>query len=344
MQKKKSLRSSLVLKNKKKTDNKKGGKLIVTHAANFHVDDLFGTACAILLFEKRGYKKSQIKIKRSLDPKVWATADILLDIGRVYNPKKDRFDHHQDLNITHSNGLKYAAFGLFWKKYGKEMCSFYTDLPKNSQKIADRVEDKLVVPIDSEDNGVDLFRPTIENVRPFTIRDVVEMECTPDPFSGGDDTSKEKVKNFDRGFFNLIPFAKHIIERSIMDAEAHVKIEKIAQKYFAEAPDKRVIILPQFLGYGFSKMKDPLVTIYPNARGDWSAKAVRLVSGQFPSRIYFPEKWAGLNGEELAKVSGVSDAVFCHKGLFLAVAKSKEGAIALVNIMFKEAGFLPIKA
>ncbi len=303
-------------------------KLIVTHSANFHVDDVFGTACAILLFEKKGFKN--IKVKRSLDPLVWAEGDIVLDIGRVYNPAKNRFDHHQEVKITHKNGIKYAAFGLVWKKFGKTLCG--------SQKVADRVEEKLVVPIDAEDNGVDLYRQTMEDVKPFTIRDVVENECARGFFSDQDD-----AKRFDKGFFNLMPFAKHIIQQSITEAKGYIQVEKIAEKYFKEAKDKRVIILPQFLGYGFSKMKEPLVTIYPDARGNWSAKAVRVASGQFASRIYFPEKWAGLNGEDLAQVSGVSDAVFCHKGLFMAVAKTKVGAIALVNAMFKDAGFLPVK-
>lgn len=301
-------------------------KLIVTHSANFHVDDVFGTACAILLFEKKGFKK--IKVKRSLDPKVWAEGDIVLDIGRVYNPSKNRFDHHQDLKITHKNGIKYAAFGLVWKKYGKFLCG--------NQKVADRVEEKLVVPIDAEDNGVDLYRQTIEDIRPFTIRDIVENECSRGFFS--DDN-----KRFNIGFLNLIPFAKHIIQRSIDEAKEYLAIEKAAEKYFKNAKDKRVIILPQFLGYGFSKMKEPLVTVYPDARGNWSAKAVRLASGQFASRIYFPKAWAGLSGNELEKVTGVQGAIFCHKGLFLSVAKTKEGAIALVNLMFKEAGFLPVK-
>jgi len=34
----------------------------------------------------------------------------------------------------------------------------------------------------------------------------------------------------------------------------------------------------------------------------------------------------------LAKVTGVPDATFCHNGRFLAVAKSKEGALKLAEI------------
>ncbi len=305
-------------------------KLIVTHSANFHVDDVFGTACVILLMEKKGFK---YKVKRSLDPKVWAEGDIVLDIGRVYNPSKNRFDHHQDLKITHKNGIKYAAFGLVWKKYGKFLCG--------SQKVADRVEEKLVIPVDAEDNGVDLYKPIIDGVKPFGLKDIIENECSVGFF--GNNSSKEDPKRFDKSFMNLLPFAKFIIESAIEESKNYSRTEKIAEKCFKEAKDKRVLILPQFLGYGFSKMKEPLVTIYPDARGNWSAKTVRVNPGQFDSRIYFPKSWAGLNGDEMAKVSGVPDAHFCHKGLFLAVAKTKEGAIALVNAMFKEAGFLPVK-
>lgn len=317
---------------------KREPKLIVTHAANFHVDDVFATAAAVLLFEKSGLKKSEIKIKRSLDPQVWKKADVLLDIGAVYNPSKNRFDHHQGIptkDSAHANGIAYASFGLFWKKYGKKICG--------SAKVAERVEEKLVVPIDAGDNGIDVYKPIIEGVLPFDIKEIVEIECAASRFVGDGKIPVDDNKNFDRGFMNLLPIAKHLIECSILAAKSHVAVEKIAMKYFEEAPDKRVIILPKFLGYGFAKMKEPLVTIYPDARGKWSAKVVRVTPSQYASRIYFPKSWAGLSNDEMALVSGVPDAVFCHKGLFLAVAKSREGAIELVNKMFKEAGFLPVK-
>ena len=54
--------------------------------------------------------------------------------------------------------------------------------------------------------------------------------------------------------------------------------------------------------------------------------------GMFEDRMKLPAAWAGLRDEELAKVTGVPDAVFCHRALFLAVAKSKEGALALAKL------------
>ena len=49
--------------------------------------------------------------------------------------------------------------------------------------------------------------------------------------------------------------------------------------------------------------------------------------------VWFITGSQDLYGDEtLQKVTGVEDAVFCHKGLFLAVAKSKEGAIKLAEL------------
>ena len=46
----------------------------------------------------------------------------------------------------------------------------------------------------------------------------------------------------------------------------------------------------------------------------------------------FPTAWRGLNGQELSETSGVDNAVFCHKGGFFAVAKTKEDALKMANL------------
>ena len=72
---------------------------------------------------------------------------------------------------------------------------------------------------------------------------------------------------------------------------------------------------------------------YPRrGSANWGVGLVPTGEGQFQDRMKLPEAWAGLRDEELAKVTGVPDAVFCHRALFLAVAKSKEGALALAKL------------
>jgi uncharacterized UPF0160 family protein len=77
---------------------------------------------------------------------------------------------------------------------------------------------------------------------------------------------------------------------------------------------------------------EPLYTIQPNTDGSWRVTGIHAKEFSFEVRHPFPKAWAGLRDEELAKVTGVSDAVFCHNGLFLTVAKSRESAIKLAQL------------
>ena len=77
--------------------------------------------------------------------------------------------------------------------------------------------------------------------------------------------------------------------------------------------------------------QEPLFIIYGDNQ-DWSVVAMRKEINNFENRKDFPQAWSGLTGEEFQKISGVSDTIFCHRGLFLAGAKSKEGAIKLAEL------------
>ncbi len=60
-------------------------------------------------------------------------------------------------------------------------------------------------------------------------------------------------------------------------------------------------------------------------------QAVPQALGTFANRKALPEAWAGLQAAELAAVTGVEDAVFCHGARFLAVARSRDGILELVR-------------
>ncbi|HYE38724.1 MAG TPA: MYG1 family protein, partial [Ramlibacter sp.] len=57
----------------------------------------------------------------------------------------------------------------------------------------------------------------------------------------------------------------------------------------------------------------------------------------FTARADLPEPWAGLRDAELAAVTGVPDATFCHNGRFIAAAKSYEGAHTLATLALQAA-------
>jgi len=110
---------------------KKNKKILVTHNGTFHADDLFATATLALVFN------GNIKVIRTRDEEIIKKADFVYDVGGIYNPEKNLFDHHQKEGAgKRENGIPYASFGLVWKKFGKKICG--------SQKVADEVDQKLV--------------------------------------------------------------------------------------------------------------------------------------------------------------------------------------------------------
>src|SRR3989338_8586955 len=107
---------------------------------------------------------------------------------------------------------------------------------------------------------------------------------------------------------------------------------------YKNTQDKRIIVLDKKYPFEYTlhNFPEPLFVVYPRENdegGDtWGVKSVREDPKTFKNRKNFPKSWAGLRDEDLEKASGVLDAVFCHSGLFMAVAKSKEGAIKLAKL------------
>ena len=83
--------------------------------------------------------------------------------------------------------------------------------------------------------------------------------------------------------------------------------------------------------YALIAYPEPLFVISPRSDGGWSVYTIPVEFNSFESRKSFPREWGGLKGEELQSLSGVSDALFCHKDCFLCAAESREGAITLAQ-------------
>ncbi len=80
-----------------------------------------------------------------------------------------------------------------------------------------------------------------------------------------------------------------------------------------------------------SEAPDALFVIYPKRQG-FGVETVPVALGTFENRRDLPAAWAGLENADLAQVTGVDDALFCHSKRFLAVARSREGAERLAAL------------
>lgn len=283
-------------------------KKLVTHNSTFHADDLFATATLSIL------NKGNIKVIRTRDTRLIETADYVYDVGGIYDSSINYFDHHQKGGAgERGNGIPYASFGLVWKTYGEEICG--------SKEVANLIEEKLVQAIDANDNGISLFDVKGE-VAPYTIQDL--LFCFR--------PSWKEEQDYDKAFMELIPIAVRIISREIIRTKDALEANNIVNKAYEDSKDKRVIILDGHYPWGevLDQHKEVLYVVSVKS-GLWRVEAVRKEKYSFETRKPFPESWAGKRDSDLVEVTGVSDATFCHNGRFLAVAKSKEGALALAQ-------------
>ena len=298
---------------------------LITHDGSFHTDDIFAAATLSIYLEKK-----EFEIIRTRDPEVINNGDYVFDVGGVYDAEKNRFDHHQVGGAgKREDGIEYASFGLVWKKFGAEVCG--------SEKAALAIEKRLAAPIDAWDNAFDLVDNKYETTPYFIQHLFGAMRPTwrEEPARPHDSSGAGGNLSNDEMFLKSVEIAKIILSREIIQAQDAILAEETVTSIYQNTADKRIIVLDKHYPFEYilQNFPEPLYVIYPRATDNlWGVKATRNDSKTFVNRKDFPKSWAGLHDEELQKVSGVPDAVFCHRGLFLAVAKSKEGAIKLAQI------------
>ncbi len=289
--------------------------IIATHDGVFHSDDVFAVAALLAMLDAAPVVSAII---RTRDGDEIRKADFVVDVGGNYNAERNRFDHHQIGGAgKRPNGIPFSSFGLVWQKFGANIAG--------SAAVAAIVDKKLVAPTDARDCGVDLFEKKFKDAEPYDIDEFVH-NLRP--------TWQEDASIIDTQFLEAVAFARKVLEREVAHAKASVAAEAILRKIYDEAPDKRIIILGAFYSYErtLAAFPEPLFVVYPRQDGSWAAKAVRDDTSSFKNRKDFPESWAGLRDAEFAKITGVPDAIFCHTGRFMAVARTKEGATALAKL------------
>ncbi len=285
---------------------------IVTHSGSFHPDDVFAVAVLQLIYP-------EAVVVRTRDEKEIESADIVVDVGRVYDPARLRFDHHQsEGGGVRSNGIPYASFGLVWKRFGPELCG-------GDEEAALLIDERLVMQSDAPDNGISIYTQVFEDVRPYTIGDFMYSY-----FTNG---NHDEVYLFDVFMANVV-IAKDLLRREIIKAKERVQGMRKVRDIVAQSADKRVIVLEDELPWEPVLVKEPeaIYVIYRRSEGNWGLKGVPQTIKGFERKKLLPESWASLSNEELQNVSGVADAIFCHKGRFLCVSKTKEGALKLAKI------------
>ena len=286
-------------------------KTIVTHNGNFHADDVFSIAALKSIFPS-------FKLIRTRDLEIIAKADIVLDVGGVYDADADRFDHHQRGGAgERENGIPYSSFGLIWQKYGLEIC-------QGDQDVANALDSGLVSNIDAIDCG------HVEGViKGITLSQTISMF----------NPTWQEDSHFDTCFDEAVDFASRVLTRFIASANGGISAKAIVAKAIDNAEDPRVIVLEKYTPWKrtvHALSEEALYVVYPSPSGHWRIQTVPVELKSFEDRKSLPKPWAGLSDKELIEVTGIDDAMFCHNGLFIAGAESFESTMKMASIALQE--------
>jgi uncharacterized UPF0160 family protein len=297
-------------------------KKLVTHGNGFHADDV--TAYAILkeVLTKRG---ETWEIARSRDPEIIATGDIVFDIGDIYDPATNRYDHHQRGKAgTRENGIYYAAAGLIWKHFGMELCS--------NETVWSQIDKGIISELDAIDNGQNyigelLFKNTGYSSLGMHIANFETLSF--DDASNPDQLLQE--------FEQASEFMRGIISRAIVACERLEQAFQDATRTYQNSSDKQIIIFDKNyarpIWKRLAEYPEPIFAVYYKKASDsWKVEAVPVMPTVMNSRKLAPDAWRGLNGEALQQASGISDATFCHSSGFLFGAVSLESALKMAHI------------
>jgi uncharacterized UPF0160 family protein len=290
---------------------------VAIHSGKFHSDEAFAIASLKML--------GLVDYVRTRDESVMQECDMRVDVGRKYNPSTGDFDHHQPEGAgKRQNGIPYAAFGLVWKEFGAKICG--------SQAVAGLVETRLVQVLDAVDSGFNLFESKIKDVHPFGVDNIIDDMM---PSWKVEDPSPEQM---DEMFKPAVDLADQVLKNAIEKARDHIDGDEFVREAIKNSKDKRLIILDRYVPSQDLLTKEApdalfvVLPAWPSPNDDWVIKSIYVEIGSFENRKKLPASWAGKIDDELTAVTGVSDAKFCHRARFMAIAKSKQGCLQLAEL------------
>ncbi len=295
-------------------------KRYVTHSGKFHLDDAL--AYAML---RRALGTSGHILVRSRDEGIIAAADIVWDVGGVYDPACMRYDHHQAGAPTHPDGHRYSAAGLVWRHHGSAVVGEILGdcLQAPLEAVVAAVAERFVRAVDLTDNGhattlhSDLSR-AIEAMNP----DWLERRGLPPEHL--DRLQSER-------FARAADLADSVLVQHVRAEHASTAAIELVLACHGGGSDPRILVMEEAMPWkGAVRLHGlpVLLAVYPYSSG-WVVDTIEKREGDLELLLPLPQAWAGLRGAEMEKVSGVPGADFCHLGRFLAAGRTQESAMML---------------
>jgi len=320
---------------------------IGTHNGAFHCDEVL--ACAML---KQLPEYKEAEIVRTRDQALLDKCDIVVDVGGVFDPKTHRYDHHQKtFEDTVSSLLpekpfvtKLSSAGLIYVHFGKKLIAQLIGKQEDhdlTEKIFDKVYEKLMEEVDANDNGI----ATHDGKARYAVTTTLASRVANlRPHWNDED------QDFDKGFYKAMALVWPEFEDRVHFYEkvwwpAREIVAKALENRFSVHSSGKILLLDNG-GCPFKEhlyeLEDEqdisgeiLYVLFTDQNGSWRILAVGVKDEAFKSRLALPEEWRALRDEKLSEKCGTKGAVFVHASGFIGGNKTKEGALEMADNALK---------
>ncbi|MBM3192142.1 MAG: MYG1 family protein, partial [Chlamydiae bacterium] len=271
-----------------------------THDGAFHADEV--TACAFLLLYNL---IDRDKIVRTRDLAILKNLQYVCDVGGIYDANILRFDHHQ---VEYKGGLSSAGMVL----------QYLADQRILTEELYHYFNNSLVIGVDAVDNGQATqklghcsFSSIITNFVPAN--------------HGVDDTVLFKA--FEEALDFTFGHLQRLQERFMYIRSCKEKVKESMQRgqEYLEF-DEAIPWMENF--FELEGESHPALFVVMPSGPHWKLRGIPPSYDQkMKVRKSLPKHWAGLLEQELGKVTKIPGAIFCHKGRFISIWKTKEDAL-----------------
>ncbi len=322
---------------------KQSHKTICTHDGAFHCDEALG--CHLL---RRTEVFAGAAVDRSRDAERWGAADVVIDVGAVYDCEKMLFDHHQrgfEETFGHGFATKLSSAGLVYKHFGEEIvrkalreAAGGVDADERTvRKIYLKMYEEFIEGVDGNDNGVNVY----DTDAPAKYKDNTNLPARVkrlNPAWDEPSTPERQMEQFEKAvaltgseFDDMLGY----YAEKWLPARAHV--ERALDEATRVHPSGEILLLETFCPWkehlyeleAEREMKTiPKFVLWRDAKG-YRVSTIPLNASSFEFRKGLPVAWRGLRDAALSELSGIPGCVFIHAAGFIGGNDTYEGALAM---------------
>lgn len=344
---------------------------IVTHDGVFHADDALAVFLLKLLPE---YQNAEIV--RTRNPSIIDSADIVVDVGAVYDHERKRYDHHQrsfTLTMAHFypdrdwKEIKLSSAGLVYHHYGHRIIGDLlqskqangtnnSNTPKGDQPsklveiIFGKVYEELIREIDAIDNGVLACPGREEHL--YDIRTGLSSRVSNLKPHWNEETTDEILMKKFKEAMSLIgnEFLDRVNYFGKVWWPARTLVQDALKDVTTLDPSGQILDLSNNEYHGGFPWKEHLFTlekefgiegqikfvIFRDLKETWRVQAVPPDPNSFEQRLPLHPEWQGLRDDDLSVKSGIAGCIFVHATGFIGGNKTKEGVVEMARKSLKK--------